>query len=88
MARYLVTLKAVNDPRRLQPGRVVRFLITDSDSREGIPEELLHENQRYDAAKYLESLVSAATAVLEPFGYDKRELVSYLRASHVRRRDR
>lgn len=60
----------------LQPGRIVRFLITDSDSKEGIPEELLAEGQRYDVSRYLEFLVSAGAILLEPFGYGKGELAS------------
>jgi len=62
----------------LQPGRIVRFLITDSESGAGIPEELLEEGQEYDVAKYLESLAASAATILEPFGYDKSRLKDLL----------
>lgn len=68
----------------LQPGRIIRFLITDSDSKEGVPEELMAEDQRYDASKYLQYLVSAANTVLEPFGCSRRDVASHLEG-HLRR---
>lgn len=58
----------------MQPGNVVRFLITDSRLKEGVPEELLSEDQPYDRRKYLELLTSASATILEPFGYGKAEL--------------
>lgn len=58
----------------LQPGRIVRFLLTDSASGEGVPDGLLLEGQRYDTAKYLESLASAAATIRGPLGYGKNRL--------------
>ena len=58
----------------LQPGNVVRYLITNSRLKEGVPEELLSEDQPYDRRKYLDLLASASATILEPFGFDKSRL--------------
>jgi DNA polymerase-2 len=62
----------------LQPGNVVRFLITNSRLKEGVPEELLSEDQAYDRRKYLDLLASASATILIPFGFDKDRLRTIL----------
>ena len=62
----------------MQPGQIVRYIITDHRSKSYkkrvVISELSDENTRYDSTKYYEYLMRAAESILLPFGYTAHRL--------------
>jgi len=59
-------------------GQTVRYLITDAENRRPSKRvkaaELINAKTRFDAEKYVEMLILAATNILSPFGYTQERL--------------
>jgi len=62
----------------IQPGQKIRFIICDSSTKECMKRvkiaELIEENERYDAGKYIELLLRGGECMLAPFGYNEENL--------------
>jgi len=63
-------------------GQTVRYLITDAENRRSSKRvkvaELINAETRFDAGKYVEMLILAATNILSPFGYTQERLKDHI----------
>jgi len=63
-------------------GQTVRYLLTDAEnkrpSRRVKVAELINAETRFDAEKYLDMLILAATNILSPFGYTQDQLKDHV----------
>ena len=62
----------VNEGASLHAGEGIRYVITDykgGDSKRATPLDMLKDETRYDAARYIRLLAEACASVLEPFDH-------------------
>ena len=63
-------------------GQTIRYLITDAENRRPNKRvkaaELINAETGFDAEKYVEMLILAATNILSPFGYTEGQLKDYM----------
>jgi len=63
-------------------GQTIRYLITDAENRRPGKRvkaaELINAETGFDAEKYVEMLILAATNILSPFGYTQGQLKDYM----------
>jgi DNA polymerase elongation subunit (family B) len=68
----------VREGVEISAGQIVKYLITNSESRNVIrrvkPAQLLNTDVHYDTKKYMDLLLSSAANILSPFGYTLNEL--------------
>jgi DNA polymerase elongation subunit (family B) len=68
----------VREGVEISEGQIVKYLITNSESRNVIrrvkPAQLLNTDVHYDTKKYMDLLLSSAANILSPFGYTLNEL--------------
>jgi len=78
----IVAKQLMKEGIEISGGQTVRYLITDANnkrpSRRVKAAELINAETRFDAEKYVDMLVLAATNILSPFGYSQDQLTDHV----------
>jgi DNA polymerase-2 len=70
----------VDEGESMKAGEVLQYVITDNKRKNArkrsVPVELINENTKYDANRYIELLAEAGNSITKPFGHDIEPLQS------------